>query len=220
VITSVGLDTVNFSSVSIAGTNAGDFTITSNTCGSSLPHGNSCTVYVAFTPAAGGARSAQLQIAANVSGSPELVQLSGTGQAGLTITPSLTFAPETVASTSAAQTVTIQNAGTTVYSFSGFTLTGANASDYAISANTCGATIGGASSCAVSVTFTPTGPGIRTASLQITDTATGSPQAVSITGTGLGSSLTVTSSLAFPATGMSTTSALLAVSIQTQVARQ
>jgi Abnormal spindle-like microcephaly-assoc'd, ASPM-SPD-2-Hydin len=214
VISSTGLDAVNFSSFSIAGTNASDFAISSKTCGSSLPDSNSCLVYVVFTPTAAGARSAQLQIADNVSGSPQIVQLSGTGQAGLTITPSLTFAAETVASTSAAQTATIQNLGTIAYSFSGFTLAGANASDYAISANTCGGSVGATSSCAVSVTFTPTGPGIRTASLQITDTAPGSPQAVSITGTGLGSSLTVTSGLAFPATGMSTTSAPLGVSIQ------
>jgi hypothetical protein len=213
-LTSTGADAASFTGFSIGGTNPGDFAISSNTCGTSLTHGNSCTVYVTFTPAAAGARSAQLQIADNVSGSPQLVQLSGTGQAGLTITPSLTFAAETVASTSSAQTVTIQNPSATAFSFSGFTLTGANPSDYAISANTCGASVAATSSCAVNVKFTPTGPGIRTASLQITDSAPGSPQSVSITGTGLGSSLTVTSSLAFPPTGMSTTSTPIAVSIQ------
>jgi hypothetical protein len=213
-VTATGQVAVSFSSFSITGTNAGDFSISSNTCGSSLTDGSTCTAYIAFKPTAGGARSAQLQIADNVSGSPQVVQLSGTGQAGITVTPSLTFAAETVASTSAAQNVTLQNPTGTAYSFSGFTLTGANASDYAISANTCGASIGGNTSCAVSVTFTPTGPGVRTAALQITDSAPGSPQSTGITGTGLGSSLTVTGSLTFPATGLSTSSTPLSVSIQ------
>jgi parallel beta-helix repeat protein len=56
----------------------GDFAQT-NTCGSSLAAGASCTVSVTFTPAASGSRTGSLSIASNAAGSPATVALSGTG---------------------------------------------------------------------------------------------------------------------------------------------
>lgn len=55
------------------------FTETS-TCGSSLAAGASCTITVTFTPAASGAIKGVLSIADNAPGSPQKVNLSGTGQ--------------------------------------------------------------------------------------------------------------------------------------------
>jgi hypothetical protein len=60
------------------GANAGDFSLQGNTCGSVAPGGN-CTISVSFNPTAPGARSAILQIMSNATTSPDLVQLSGTG---------------------------------------------------------------------------------------------------------------------------------------------
>ena len=215
VATSTGTLVASFTGASIAGTNAGDFAISSNTCTGTLSQNHTCTIGVTFTPSAAGTRSAQLQIADNVSGSPQIVQLSGTGQfAGITATSSLTFASQTVGSTSTAQTVTLQNPTSTSYSLTNVALTGTNSADFTIAANACGTTLAANSSCTISVTFTPSNPGTRTASLQITSTAPNSPSSVSITGTGLGSSLTVTSSLTFAAQGMSTSSAPQVVSFQ------
>ena len=59
-------------------TASGDFAQT-NTCGSSLAAGASCTVNVTFTPTASGARTGTLSIASNAPGSPATVALSGTG---------------------------------------------------------------------------------------------------------------------------------------------
>ena len=56
----------------------GDFAQT-NTCGSSLAAGASCTVNVTFTPTATGARTGTLSIASNAPGSPATVALTGTG---------------------------------------------------------------------------------------------------------------------------------------------
>jgi phospholipase C len=65
--------------VSITGTNAGDFNVTSNTCPASLPPGATCTVMVTFSPTATGARSANVSFTDNGGGSPQTVPLSGTG---------------------------------------------------------------------------------------------------------------------------------------------
>jgi hypothetical protein len=68
------------SSLTLGGTNAGDFTIVADGCtGASLNSGASCTVKVIFEPLRIGARTATLSIASNVSGGPAVVSLSGTG---------------------------------------------------------------------------------------------------------------------------------------------
>jgi FG-GAP-like repeat/Abnormal spindle-like microcephaly-assoc'd, ASPM-SPD-2-Hydin len=55
-----------------------EFTET-NTCGSSLPAGASCTISVTFTPATTGALTALLGVYDNGAGSPQTVALTGTG---------------------------------------------------------------------------------------------------------------------------------------------
>jgi hypothetical protein len=56
----------------------GDFSQT-NTCGSTIAAGASCTVSVKFAPQASGAHTGTLTVAGNASNSPTLVALSGTG---------------------------------------------------------------------------------------------------------------------------------------------
>ena len=103
----------------------------------------------------------------------------------LSFTPtSLTYAAQTDGTTSVAQSVTVNSIGTASVALSNIQLTGANAADYAISANTCGPTLASGANCSVSITFTPSAIGTRTAALTFTDDASGSPQAVPITGTG------------------------------------
>jgi len=64
------------------------------------------------------------------------------------------------------------------------TITGTNAGDFSQIANTCGNPVAPGDTCTVGMTFTPSGAGRRTATLSVTDNASGSPQAVSLTGTG------------------------------------
>ena len=98
---------------------------------------------------------------------------------------SLTFASQTIGTTSAAQTVTVANGGTATLSITGVTVGGANASDFAVTTGTCaGASLSPGATCAVSVTFTPGAAGARSASLAFTDNAAGSPHAVALSGTG------------------------------------
>jgi hypothetical protein len=66
-------------SLAVTGTNASDFTPSSN-CGSLLAAGSSCTISVAFKPAAKGSRSATLKVTDNAASGTQTVSLSGTGK--------------------------------------------------------------------------------------------------------------------------------------------
>jgi len=212
-VTATGNQTVNLTSIAIAGANAGDFAISANTCGATLAAGASCTVSVTFSPTAAGTRTAALTFADNATGSPQSVALSGTGQVASTTLgfnpTSLTFATQNTGTTSAAQPITVTATGNQTVNLTSIALTGANAGDYAISANTCGATLAAGASCTVSVTFSPTAAGTRTAALTFADNATGSPQSVALSGTGQlpNTSVTVSpGSLTFAAQNVNSTS--------------
>lgn len=56
--------------------------------------------------------------------------------------------------------------------------------DYSISSNTCGSTLPVSTTCNIGIIFTPTTVGLRTGVLTITDSATGSPHTVNLSGTG------------------------------------
>lgn len=71
--------TLNFTSIQIQGANQADYKIQSNTCGSTLGAGKSCTVSITFTPQAKGTRTASLKVTDNALNSPQNARLSGTG---------------------------------------------------------------------------------------------------------------------------------------------
>jgi hypothetical protein len=171
-------------STTISFATTGDFAET-NTCGSTLAGGGSCTASVTFTPTSVGTLTGTLTITDTASNSPQTLKLTGTGKAPtvvVTATPtSETFTAEMIGTTSAAKVVTVKNTGTGSTSIS-FGTTG----DFAETAGTCTGTLGPSpASCTVNVTFTPTAAGTRTGTLTITDTATNSPQSVKLTGTGI-----------------------------------
>ena len=159
----------------------GDFSQT-NTCGTSIAAGGSCTVSVRFAPAATGSRAGSLTVTA--SGITNTIPLSGTGVApGPILSPSpasLSFAGTIVGSTSAAQAVTVTNTGTAAATVSGVTASG----DYA-QTNTCGSLAVGAS-CTVTVTFKPTASGTRAGSISIASNANNNPATIALSGSGIG----------------------------------
>jgi len=102
------------------------------------------------------------------------------GSAGVNFSPtSLTFASQAVGTTSAAQTMTLTNTGTAALN-----VTSIAASAQYAQTNTCGSSVAAGANCTISVTFTPTATGSRPGTITITDNATGSPQTVSLAGTG------------------------------------
>jgi Abnormal spindle-like microcephaly-assoc'd, ASPM-SPD-2-Hydin len=78
-VTNKGTVGVSFTGFAILGTDATDFPISSNSCGSSLAAGAHCVVQIKFKPTATGARSATLNISDNGGGSPQKVPLTGSG---------------------------------------------------------------------------------------------------------------------------------------------
>ena len=131
----------------------------------------------------------------NNDGKGDLVSASGMLSVLLQTTATLSsgalvFAGQGVGSGSTPQTVTLTNTATTPLSINDIGLTGSNPDDYSFT-STCGNVVESGASCTISVTFTPTATGTRTAFVSISDTALGSPQNIALTGTGLSVSVVV-----------------------------
>lgn len=183
-ITNVSGASLSLTSISVTGGQADDFALT-QTCGSTLAAGASCRVSVTFKPVSAGAKTSSVSVA-DSAGSPQSVALTGTGVAAPTVklsATSLAFGTQAVATTSSPKTFTITNSGAAGVSLTSITVTGAQADDYALT-KTCGSTLAAGASCTVSVTFTPVSTGSKVANVTVADGA-GSPQSVSLTGTGV-----------------------------------
>jgi len=99
----------------------------------------------------------------------------------------LPFGAENVNATSPPLTETVTNGGTSALTISGVNVEGANAAHFVLSADACtGATLAPKSTCAMSVTFSPSTPGALTAFLKLSDNAPNSPQTVGLFGVGGG----------------------------------
>ena len=93
---------------------------------------------------------------------------------------SLSFGDVAAGSTSAAQTVTVSNPGSTAASVSSIS----TSSPFA-ETNTCGSSIPAGGSCTVSVTFAPTSGGAASGTVSVATSAPGSPLTVALSGTGV-----------------------------------
>ncbi len=114
------------------------------------------------------------------------VAVGSGGNGPLTVSPaSIAFANTHVTATSVTKLVTVTNSNTSAIAISSIAFTGTNPSDFVIKSNTCGASIPASSSCKIGVAFAPTTTGARSAALTLTDSATNSPQSVTLTGTGV-----------------------------------
>jgi hypothetical protein len=109
----------------------------------------------------------------------------GEAQSAILSTQSLNYSIQRVGTSSAPQSVNVTNTGSATLLFNGISVVGVNRSDWAPLSNNCtNKMLPVGKSCAVTAIFTPGGEGARTASIQLTDNASNSPQTVSLTGTG------------------------------------
>jgi hypothetical protein len=106
--------------------------------------------------------------------------------AAVRLTPtSLTYAEQAIGTTSAPQSVSVANSGDAPLLINSAAVP--NTLDFTQVHDGCsGLTLAPGTSCSVSITFSPTASGTRSAALVVTDTAPGSPQTVPLTGTGTG----------------------------------
>jgi alpha-tubulin suppressor-like RCC1 family protein len=168
-----------------------EFTIQSTTCAPPLPGGTSCTVDVTHTPAAPGARSGELAVtASDGSTAPQVktVTLNGTatvvGVAVMLGPSALDFGNQSVGTTSAQQSVTLANNGSTTLNVSSIAINGTDATQF-VRTHNCPASLASAANCVISVTFAPGSTGTKSALLSVTSNAPGSPHSVSLGGNGV-----------------------------------
>lgn len=104
---------------------------------------------------------------------------SGSPNAVLSTT-TLTFGDEVVGATSQPLTFTLTNSGVAALSIANVVAT-ANFGQI----NDCGSTLAAGAKCIITVTFTPGATGKLNGTISISDSATGSPQTTSLSGTGV-----------------------------------
>ncbi len=180
-VTSNGTSPVIFT----GGGTTGDYLVSAGTCPTTpttVPVGQTCTITLEFAPMLPGTRTGTLTLSGNTATTPVL-NLTGIG--GLTSdsvsTSALNFGSVALGTSSAAQTVAVTATGTTPLAFSSLTLTG----DFARPSTTCTALLSPGTSCQIDIIFTPGATGARTGTLTIGSNATGSPQTIALSGTGV-----------------------------------
>jgi hypothetical protein len=193
-VTNVATTATTVSALAVTGVNADQFAVVpGSTCTGSLASDATCSVQVTFSPSSAGTKNATLRITP-ATGPALLVPLSGVGDAAAApvakVTPGVLAFGTTVAPGSATLSTTVQNTGNAPLVVGTPAITGAAAGDYGVTTPDCGS-IAPAGTCTVTVKFTPTNIGSRTATMTIPHNAVGGSTAVSLTGTGSGSQFTL-----------------------------
>jgi len=170
-----------------------DYAIVSNTCPASLSASGTCTFGITFNPVFVGKILGAAAVAYTGNDSPQLVNLTGTSLAPLTVAPAkLAFAAQAVGTTSTAKPVKITNDSTSAVTLSSVVPSG----DFQIqlSGTTCaltGGTLAAGKNCTIQIQFAPTIAGSIVGSLTVTNTASPNPLLVPLAGTGTATYYTI-----------------------------
>jgi hypothetical protein len=153
-------------------------------CGGVLAASAKCTLSVIFTPSGVGTVKGAVALATSGAGSPQVVDVSGKSVVAVTVAPaSLTFAAQTVGTTSAPQAVTLTNSSGGTLTISSIVASG-DFSAAPSGAKPCSATVAAGAKCTFSVTFTPNVTGAITGAATVTHSAPLGPAVIKLTGTG------------------------------------
>jgi hypothetical protein len=115
---------------------------------------------------------------------------------------SLIFGSQQVGVGSTPQVVTLTNTGSAVLSLISITISSSNSSDFT-QINGCGKTLAINASCTINVTFIPNVTGNLSSTLKVVDNATGSPQTVPVSGTGVAPAVTLSPPVGLSFAGVS-----------------
>lgn len=141
-----------------------------------------CIINVQFKPTAVGYASGTLSVSDTDVTSPQTVALSGTGTA-LRFTPaSINFGTVTKGQ-QVSSTVSLTNAGATAVTIAGYDMVGTNSADFTY-ASSCGVSLAAGTSCSLTMYFTPSTTALEKATFKVYDNSPGSPQSLSLSGTG------------------------------------
>ena len=162
-----GLNAINISNITLAGTNYKDF-FQANTCPASLASATSCIIHVGFDPSLEDANeTAYISIADDGPGGGQQVQLSGLGTYIKVSPKTLNFGTVTVGQ-SATLTATLTNTATVAKEVVEiYFKASADAKEFS-QTNTCGRdqNLAAGAQCQIMVTFTPTATGHQGAELE------------------------------------------------------
>jgi hypothetical protein len=168
-----------------SGPSSADFSQT-NTCSSSLAIGTTCVISVGFTPSTTTSESASIVVTSSDPASPDTASLAGTGVAGVIINPvSLAMGNVYTTKTSATQTINYTNQSGATITISSIAFSGGDSAQFGTSNDCAGSVLNGVT-CHINVTFTPTSNGNKSTTLVITDSASGSPRNITVTGSAKG----------------------------------
>ena len=196
VLTNTGDDVLHVGSIATAA----PFSLTAN-CGVLNP-GAACNIDVVFSPQSAGTQPGTLTITHDAGTSPSVITLSGTGTlASISVAPaSLDFGSVRFGQPRSLPVI-VTSTGDAPVAVSAISISPAFSQT-----NDCPAILSGGASCTITVVFTVTSMGSVSGTLTITHDATGSPNAVTITGTGVSPSVQLSaSSLAFGRTSLGVT---------------
>jgi hypothetical protein len=186
-VTNTGNADLVISTLSFAGANAGDFSTTTLTP-LVVAAAGSANISVAFRAGAIGTRSGSLVIGDNT-GSPHSVALAGTGTGvpgpALSITPAgLSFPSQKIGTTSGPMALTLTNIGDTTVNVTSVLLSGFNGAEFSYTYTGPFSIAPNGGTHVINVSFSPSGSGLRSATMIINSNAPTTPNMVSISGTG------------------------------------
>jgi hypothetical protein len=179
----VTLSNVGNAALAITSITVGPNFLQTNTCGSSVAAGASCTITVTFRPTTINTLTGSVAIADNASGSPQTVAVSGVGTVVVLTPASINFGKVTVGTSSPARVATFSNAGKVSLAIQSLSIIGPDPADFS-ETNTCGTSLPPAGKCTINITFNPNATGGLSATLSITDGGGASPQSVTLIGIG------------------------------------
>jgi hypothetical protein len=167
----------------------GDFSAVAGNCpanGSALAASASCTLQVTFSPASTGTRNGVLSLTNHATSLPLTAALTGFGiQPRLQVSPvALSFG--SIAEGATAQlTLTLTNTGTVAVTGITTSLSGPNATDFAVTVPCAQTTLTPGQSCVMTVSFTPSSTGSRSVTLAVNSSDPNGPQLVALNGNGV-----------------------------------
>src|ERR1700730_5787712 len=166
-VTNTGTGALPVTRIAISETDAAQFSQT-NSCGTSVAVGSSCTISVVFTPTSGGSKTATLNVNGGGGAGTQTVALRGVGVVlSYTVSPtSLAFGSEITNVASAPMVATVTNTGTVALPVTSIALSGTDAAQFS-QTNSCGTSVAVGSSCTISVVFTPTSGGSKAATVNV-----------------------------------------------------
>jgi hypothetical protein len=190
-VKNVGSANLQVNGVSLTGGQSGEFAITSGGGAFTVVPGATHNLDVRFAPTSGGPKATTLRLTSDDPDESQVdVALSGSGTTPqeIDVSPTPYNYGSVSLGTSALRTFTVRNLGGTTLQVTGVSLTGDQASEFAI-------TLGGGSfnilpgaTHNLDVRFTPAALGVRTTTLRFTsDDADENPLNVTLTGTGVAS---------------------------------